>query len=759
MHKKNLIKIILKLIIIIVLCSNLQNVNKVFASEFSFYNHNTKSNVNYNGKLITFVFNNKNISLEHPGIILNGTAFADYEELFVKELGLSATISDKKIIISDGATEITFTVGSKKVNVNGKSQKVSTAPVKLEFEEGIIKYYVPTRFVSETFGYSYVWDSENSEIRLTKASKFVIDDKNIQYNDIFYSLTYNNKTIIPDLPVLNYKHTVYAPAKVLFDALECVYSEEEKIYIKKDNIYIQMESGSYQAFVNDIPFEMNAKPLYISSPEKFNQMLYIPLEETIKLLGYSLEFEEYTYHILPTKYTGKPEQHPDLKKYYNTITTYIDPKPLETYFQWSAKENIKIPGFKNLTKVKAYSIENADVLELYGITRNDVYDYIDTRALVFELNSVSSNFDTNFYANFEALHFNYALIANVNRHTKIFMMIPENEQWLFEETEECLRVYFASSEFSVNDLKIKEEKTVKNIPAFQNTSYPENRLIVPLPDEVTAKSITVFDNYFENKLQINIPGNHLDYFNNNSPINPYEYVTDIEIIYDIETSNTILNCTTSYICGYEIINNDSYFSLRIDKPAKIYNKILVLDAGHGGKDPGAVNNTIYEKNINLSIINYASKLFDNTDIKVYCTRINDKFLSLEERTGFVKDVEADLFVSLHMNASELEAAKGTEVFYSKANNEETYYGLTSKKMAQILADKMHLAMESNLRGVSKSEYYVVHYNSVPAVLIELGFISNLEECSKLTDKKYQQKAAEAIYNSMVDIFGAYPTGR
>jgi len=266
-------------------------------------------------------------------------------------------------------------------------------------------------------------------------------------------------------------------------------------------------------------------------------------------------------------------------------------------------------------------------------------------------------------------------------------------------------------------------------------------------------------NELQNKLQINIPGNHLDYFNNNSPINPYEYVTDIEIIYDIETSNTILNCTTSYICGYEIINNDSYFSLRIDKPAKIYNKILVLDAGHGGKDPGAVNNTIYEKNINLSIINYASKLFDNTDIKVYCTRINDKFLSLEERTGFVKDVEADLFVSLHMNASELEAAKGTEVFYSKANNEETYYGLTSKKMAQILADKMHLAMESNLRGVSKSEYYVVHYNSVPAVLIELGFISNLEECSKLTDKKYQQKAAEAIYNSMVDIFGAYPTGR
>ena len=80
-------------------------------------------------------------------------------------------------------------------------------------------------------------------------------------------------------------------------------------------------------------------------------------------------------------------------------------------------------------------------------------------------------------------------------------------------------------------------------------------------------------------------------------------------------------------------------------------------------------------------------------------------------------------------------------------------------MAKILANNLYVAMDTKLRGVINNDYYVVKYNSVPAVLIELGFISNNEDRAKLVDKLYQQKAAKAIYESVIEIFSAYPTGR
>jgi len=110
-------------------------------------------------------------------------------------------------------------------------------------------------------------------------------------------------------------------------------------------------------------------------------------------------------------------------------------------------------------------------------------------------------------------------------------------------------------------------------------------------------------------------------------------------------------------------------SISVGKPSEIYNKIVVLDAGHGGKDPGAVRDSVYEKDINFSILyTHTKELFENSDIKVYYTRETDTFISLNDRTKFALEVGADLFISLHMNASVYESAKGTEVFYSKANN-------------------------------------------------------------------------------------------
>ena len=175
--KKWFTKLLTYILIAILFSSVFQTADKVFASELSFYNYNTKANVNYTGKQVSYIYNNKKVALTYPGIIINGIALADYEELFVKELGLTAVMSNKDITFTDGEKELVLTLDSKTVKLNGISQNMSVAPIKLEFQNGTVKYYVPTRFVAEAFGYNYVWNSQTSEVKITKTIKLSINDK------------------------------------------------------------------------------------------------------------------------------------------------------------------------------------------------------------------------------------------------------------------------------------------------------------------------------------------------------------------------------------------------------------------------------------------------------------------------------------------------------------------------------------------------------------------------------------------------------
>ena len=761
--KKYYSKIITFLLIVIIFFSEFQTINTVFASEFSFYNHNTKSNTKYTGKQISYFYNNKKIDLSYPGILMSGTALADYEELFVQGLGLSAQLDNKQITITDGETKLVLTVGSKTVKVNEKSQKMSVAPAKLEFDDGTIKYYVPTRFVAETFGYNYLWDSTNNEARITKTFRFVINGKTILYNDSLFSASYLEENISLDTPIIRYKQTVYAPAKQLFHVLGCEYQEkQESISVTKDNITLNMQLGSGFLSINELPFEMDAAPICITDPETAEDIIYIPIEFCVNMLGYKVLYNDnsFSYSIQKTEYTGNHKLHPELMMYYQVNKIPVDPTPVKTYFSWSSEENTKISGVKNLSKVNAYSIENADVLELYGITRDDVNDFIDSRILVLELPNVITNMDTKFYADFDVPHINYVLLTTINNNSKMFIMAPIEDCWEFEETEECLRIYFMSADLSLEDIKIYKEEPVAVKQLNQEVQYPDNHLIIPVPEGFDTSKIKVQDNYLDLNLEIILPGNLVDFYKHNTLTNPYDFVKNIKIVYDAKTNQTIVTCYTEDVCGYEELYDNKFFALYLDKPSNIYNKIIVLDAGHGGKDPGAVSeNNLYEKNVTLKIINYTNELFNNCDIKVYCTRTTDKYITLQDRAGFAKKVNADMFISLHLNSSEYKSAQGTEVYYCKANNAATKYGLTSNKMAKILANNLYVAMDTKLRGVINNDYYVVKYNSVPAVLIELGFMSNNEDRAKLVDKLYQQKAAKAIYESVIEIFSAYPTGR
>ncbi len=176
-------------------------------------------------------------------------------------------------------------------------------------------------------------------------------------------------------------------------------------------------------------------------------------------------------------------------------------------------------------------------------------------------------------------------------------------------------------------------------------------------------------------------------------------------------------------------------------------KLIVLDAGHGGEDPGAIGylngNEVLEKTLTLQITNKVKAILENAGYTVSMTRTGDTLPSLTERPTQANAENAALFVSIHINSAEAMEANGTEVYYASENNGDEY-GTTSQKLAQNILDRMLYYMGSTNRGVKCAEHAVTRRCNMPASLAEVGFITNPTEVYNMTSDEYQQKAAQGI---------------
>ncbi len=177
-------------------------------------------------------------------------------------------------------------------------------------------------------------------------------------------------------------------------------------------------------------------------------------------------------------------------------------------------------------------------------------------------------------------------------------------------------------------------------------------------------------------------------------------------------------------------------------------KLIILDAGHGGKDPGAIGtlngDEVLEKNLTLQVTCKVRDILENAGYEVMLTRDSDEYLTLSERPELANKMDAAVFVSIHINAADsVPEANGTEVFYATENNGNEY-GATSKKLAANILERMLYYMGSTNRGVKSAEHAVTRKCYMPAALAEVGFITNSFEVYKMTTDEYQQKAAQGI---------------
>lgn len=173
------------------------------------------------------------------------------------------------------------------------------------------------------------------------------------------------------------------------------------------------------------------------------------------------------------------------------------------------------------------------------------------------------------------------------------------------------------------------------------------------------------------------------------------------------------------------------------------NKLVVIDPGHGGSEPGAVSGDILEKNLNLDIGLRLKKVLEGRGVKVFMTREDDIYVSTYARASMANEIGADVFLSIHNNASTSPSGCGTETLY--------YPDPKNEALARAIQKSMTGTLGLRDRGiVSRPGLVVTRETKMPSALVEVAFMTNKDELSLLMTEDFRQKAAEAIADGILN---------
>lgn len=169
---------------------------------------------------------------------------------------------------------------------------------------------------------------------------------------------------------------------------------------------------------------------------------------------------------------------------------------------------------------------------------------------------------------------------------------------------------------------------------------------------------------------------------------------------------------------------------------------IILDPGHGGKDQGAHIRSIEEKKLTLRTSFLVKKHLEELGYRVVMTRARDVFLPLEKRVGIANGKSPSIFVSIHYNSAASPAAKGIEIYYYGAGQVERKN--SSKDLASLILKQMVRETGASSRGVKNGNFQVIRDTSMPAVLIEAGFLTNNEERRLLGTHAYLEQLSKGV---------------
>ncbi len=675
----------------------------------------TQSTVKYGTKKV--------LNKKYKGLTIKGTRMVPYDDVFKKGLKVKVKkSSSKKFTMTKNGMKVTMTLGSKTAYVNGKKRKLSTAPVKVKYvKKKKTKILVPTKFLCDQFGFNY--KASSSTITITDGLLLEYNNT-IKKSPVIGKLSYNGKeNSLSSMPVIKLGSTVYLPAEETFQkivGIEYAYDAgSETLTLKNEatqaTLILKLNEGTCQ--VNGVQKTLSTPMYMIKRKDNNKKVLCVPAKTVCKYLGYSYQWDK-------TK---------SLVSIHDLI-----------YFDWKA-ENAPAPdGVTNyITQAKA--VYNQDMNCISFTFQGSDAAIMSQAAAVRDERVVTVTIPA--ASKYCLDKFSFSKFVNT---LEKFEVIEDGSG----------NIVFQITGFSPTDFAFSVQDSTLTVNIMSQFTG-KDALKIMKPEGLTITDVTNEDLYQSNKFKLYLRGNHIEFLNENPIVVSSDVISDVSYGLGAD-GNTVITITTTKLQGYKIYNKPDSFVVTVGNPRDIYKNIVVLDAGHGGYDNGASHKGTKEKDLNFKIIYTLMKDYFSSnapDTKVYWTRTSDVFITLANRAAFASKVGADLFISLHMNSASNSSANGTEVYYSPSNNGARFSGITSKSMATMFKDNLVSNLGMKSRGVKSAGFYVIKRNTVPAVLIELGFLSGSSDYGKLTNPSFQANSAQVIFDTINEIFNTYPTGR
>jgi len=609
----------------------------------------------------------------------------------------------KTVTVVNGPTVVILTVDSNKVLVNGVERildKNSIPKLVTYNDNGKLdaRTMVPVRFISEVLGYEVLWDSKNYTAQINTSTVTNITDIRTIYDS-----NGNHQIAIDSDQKLEYE--------VSYDSINKKYDIEfinTKLNIA-GNGQTTFESEVGGTFIQKIYSRQSSLP-----PNPYKVSLNIVMKDEGK-------------EIFNTTSAGK------------TLIISFEP-------------NKPAPTINNISNISLGYVDGKEAVVLKGVKGNDYKSFILDNPTRYVLDLKDATLLGNLYQTFD---YKLGFINSV----RVSQFTPDAN---YDPNDKIVRVVLDINSgvspkvnivFKDDELYLVPENTLFNYINY-NTYTSSFDFSIPSMD-----INSVITDYVEpnNQLILSFDNGLLDL-----PIGSYNindnFISTIEIE---KTSNTtIITMNLNKKINYDVDLNNSFFKINVKSentiPTNPSGKTIVIDAGHGGKDPGALSILGFkEKEVNLSIALKLENALRQKGYNVIMTRNTDTYVDLYERPKIANNVKADLFISIHCNSTLLNSVNGLELLYCPAT-ESSYKTVDQYPFAKSIHDSIVSSTGINSRGIKKrSDLVVLRLTNMPAVLIETAFLTNPDDAQKLIQDSFQQKVVQGIVNGVEQYMNQY----
>ena len=730
----------------------------------------------YTGPEVTLNLNGETFEVSEglmPPIILEDRTLVPVREVFEilgGEVGWDS--SERRVDVTLGSKNISLWIDNKNAKVDGETI-TTDVPAKIIND----KTMVPVRFISEQGGLNVEWEAETKTVKINTPISNITD---VEYMDIngVKCLVVNADSVISAYKYYMLDET--EPYRLILDVKNSKFKIDTATRQIDDELVSTIRFGVQECNTNRIVLDLKSDTDYVVVQSKDKTKLYyamsedftIPDEENIDesenannsnsnendssgevvlkpvdkpILGETTNPDENNNDVSGEKVnsgdeliSGDSEKTEDIEK--NETSDKITNEKDEESEKNDDKnivdneQNIVVPDVY-ITSIKYSTVSKRIRVEYDGeIEYSDMF-LSNPNRLVIDIDNAELKVEGP-----KEITLKNNMITSVR-----FSQYEENKVRIVLDLKEKVdyKVYKRNDELQIAVI----EPTYRNVVYKSNVANSQISLL-----DVDKDDISISHN--EEKSRYTIKFSERDFDCGEGEIEP-----DDDFVKRITITETRINIYDTGEMSYNVRQSGNNVIITVKKDSKESSndeeekKIILIDPGHGGQDPGACNGNNYEKIYNFNI---ASMLYDllseRDDIKVYMTRDSDTYLDREDRLEIANKINPDLIVSVHNNSLENKSYSGTMVLYYNNDTESQYGDITSKECAQIVLGKLIDSLETVNRGVvNRQDLHILSKTPCPSILCEICFISNDAELERLKTKTFQENAAEAIYDGVVEI--------